>query len=78
VALVLEQFQVSERRACKLLGIDRRIYRYQPRPDHNAGAARKVAHLGAAEAALRLSPSAPATGTAWPEDERNTSVLFMP
>src|SRR5690242_14916985 len=36
VALVHEQFQVSERRACKLLGVDRSTYRYEPRPDHNA------------------------------------------
>ena len=36
MALVHEQFQVSERRACKLLGVDRSTYRYEPRPDHNA------------------------------------------
>ena len=36
MALVQEQFQVSERRACKLLGVDRSTYRYEPRPDHNA------------------------------------------
>jgi putative transposase len=27
---------VSERRACKLLGVDRASYRYEPRPDRNA------------------------------------------
>ena len=37
VAFACEQFQVSERRACKLLGVDRGSYRYEPRPDHNAG-----------------------------------------
>ena len=26
----------SERQACKLMGVDRTSYRYQPRPDHNA------------------------------------------
>jgi putative transposase len=36
VALVHEQFQVSERRACKLLEVDRSTYRYEPRPDRNA------------------------------------------
>jgi putative transposase len=36
VALVHEQFEVSERRACKLLGVDRSTYRYEPRADHNA------------------------------------------
>jgi hypothetical protein len=33
VAFACEQFQVSERRACKLLGVDRGSYRYEPRPD---------------------------------------------
>ena len=28
--------QVSERRACKLMGVDRGSYRYEPRPDRNA------------------------------------------
>jgi putative transposase len=27
---------VSERRACKLLGVDRASYRYEPKPDRNA------------------------------------------
>ena len=35
VALACQQFQVSERRACKLMGIDRGSYRYEPRPDRN-------------------------------------------
>jgi putative transposase len=35
VALVVAEFGYSERRACKLMGIDRTSYRYQPRPDHN-------------------------------------------
>lgn len=29
-------YGVSERRACKLLGVDRSTYRYAPRPDRNA------------------------------------------
>jgi putative transposase len=36
VAFARERYQVSERRACKLLGMDRGSYRYEPRPDHNA------------------------------------------
>ena len=36
VAFACEQFAVSERRACKLLGVDRGSYRYEPRPDGNA------------------------------------------
>jgi putative transposase len=36
VALVMSEFQYSEREACKLISMDRTTYRYKPRPDHNA------------------------------------------
>jgi hypothetical protein len=36
VALVMSEFEYSEREACKLMSMDRTTYRYQPRPDHNA------------------------------------------
>jgi hypothetical protein len=36
VAFASQQFEVSERRACKLMGMDRGSYRYEPRPDRNA------------------------------------------
>ena len=32
----MEHFAFSERHACKLVGMDRSSYRYEPRPDHNA------------------------------------------
>src|SRR5271168_5342983 len=32
----MEQFAMSERRACRLVGLDRSSYRYEPRADHNA------------------------------------------
>ena len=35
VAFVSVQYQLSERTACKLLGVDRSSYRYEPRPDRN-------------------------------------------
>lgn len=35
VALVMSEHQLSERRACKLLEIDRRSYRYESKPDRN-------------------------------------------
>jgi len=35
VAFASQQFQVSERRACKLMGMNRGSYRYEPRPDRN-------------------------------------------
>ena len=33
VAFVQEKFEVSERRACELLGVDRSSYRYRARPE---------------------------------------------
>jgi putative transposase len=36
VAFASQQFEISERRACKLVGVDRGSYRYEPRPDRNA------------------------------------------
>jgi len=36
VALAVAECQVSERRACKLLEMDRSSYRYEPQPDRNA------------------------------------------
>jgi putative transposase len=36
VAFAIEQFPVTERRACKLMGLDRSSYRYEPRSDRNA------------------------------------------
>ena len=36
MAFVSEQFRLSERTACKLLGVERSSYRYDPRPDRNA------------------------------------------
>ena len=36
---------MSERRACKLLGVDRGSYRYEPRPDHNAELRRSTGEL---------------------------------
>ena len=36
VAFVSVHFRLSERTACKLLGVERSSYRYEPRPDRNA------------------------------------------
>jgi len=33
--MLKEQFDYSERAACKLLGVDRSSYRYEAKPDHN-------------------------------------------
>jgi len=45
VAFLREQYEVSERRACKLLLLDRTSYRYEPRPDHNAQLREKMTEL---------------------------------
>jgi putative transposase len=45
VAFACERFQVSERRACKVLGMDRSSYRYEPRPDHNAELRQELVEL---------------------------------
>jgi putative transposase len=45
VAFACEQFEVSERRACKLFSLDRSTYRYEPRPDHNAALREKLSEL---------------------------------
>jgi putative transposase len=36
VAFAQAEFHLSERTACKLLGVERSSYRYEPRPDRNA------------------------------------------
>jgi hypothetical protein len=36
VAFVSAEYRLSERTACKLLGLERSSYRYEPRPDRNA------------------------------------------
>jgi putative transposase len=45
VAFAMEQFQMSERRACKLVDLDRSSYQYNPRPDHNAQLREKLVLL---------------------------------
>ena len=45
VAFAAEQYQVSERRACKLMGMDRGSYRYEPRPDRNAALRKELVEL---------------------------------
>jgi putative transposase len=35
VAFISVEFRLSERKACKLLGVERSSYRYEPRPDRN-------------------------------------------
>ena len=35
VAFVSVEFRLSERTACKLLGVERSSYRYEPRPGRN-------------------------------------------
>ena len=45
VALVVEKFPLSQRRACELNAIDRSSYRYQPRADRNADLRQRLTEL---------------------------------
>jgi len=45
VAFACEQLGVSERRACKLIAVDRSSYRYEPRVDHNAALRQELVNL---------------------------------
>jgi putative transposase len=45
VAFVSVEFRLSERTACKLLGVDRASYRYEPRPDRNAALREELVKL---------------------------------
>jgi putative transposase len=45
VAFAIEQFPMTERRACKLVGLDRSSYRYEPRSDHNQQLREELVHL---------------------------------
>lgn len=45
VAFAIEQFQMTERRACKLLEVDRSSYRYEPRQDRNAELRQQLVQL---------------------------------
>jgi putative transposase len=45
VALAMAECRLSERRACKLLEMDRSSYRYEPQPDRNAALRRELIAL---------------------------------
>ena len=54
MAFAMEQYEMSERRACKLVDLDRSSYRYEPRPDHNAELRQELVESGASETAVRI------------------------
>ncbi len=58
VAYAQAEYAVSERRACKLLGVDRASYRYEPVPDRNAELREGTGKAGQAKATLWLSSAA--------------------
>jgi putative transposase len=45
VAHIIEKFQMSERRACELLDVDRSSYRYRRRPDRNVELRQRLVEL---------------------------------
>ncbi len=74
VAFACEQLGVSERRACKLIALDRSSYRYEPRPDHNAALRQEIRESGASETTLRIPTIACAGDQARIRRERATRV----
>ncbi len=58
VALACQQFQVSERRACKLMGMDRGSYRYEAQAGPEWAFARSPGLTRTTEAAVRISATA--------------------
>jgi putative transposase len=45
VAFAVKQYAMAERRVCKLVGLDRSSYRYEPKPDHNAALRQELVNL---------------------------------
>ena len=45
MAFAMEQYEMSERQACKLVDLDRSSYRYEPRPDHNVELRQELVQL---------------------------------
>lgn len=45
MALVMAEHRLSERRACKLIGVDRSSYRYEPKPDPDSVARQELIAL---------------------------------
>ena len=45
MTFVANEYHLSERQACKLLDVDRSSFRYEPRPDGNAGLREQMIHL---------------------------------
>ena len=42
---MMAEHRLSQRRACKLLGVDRTSYRYEPQPDRNVELRQKLIEL---------------------------------
>ena len=55
VTLVMTEHRLSERQACRLLEVDRATYRYEARPDRNAGLREALIALAREKPRLRLS-----------------------
>jgi hypothetical protein len=45
VAFTIQQFGMSERRACKLVDMDRSSHRFEPMPDPNAELRQELVNL---------------------------------
>ena len=73
MAFTMEQFHMTERRACKLVALDRSSYRYTSRSDHNSELPQELVNL-ARQKPLRISATAGIAGTVRLSGQRATRV----
>jgi hypothetical protein len=64
VALIMAEHALGERHACKLLGVDRSTYRYEPRPDRNAKLKEALLTLAKQQPPVRLQAAVGTAGAA--------------
>ncbi len=74
VAFVSVEFRLSERTACKLLGVERSSYRYEPRPDRNIALREELVKLARQKPRYGYRRTACAAGTARPRGEREAGL----
>ncbi|KOT07999.1 transposase family protein [Burkholderia mallei] len=64
VLAIREKVNISERRACRLVGLSRSVLHYDAEPDHENGGARGASgEVGARTSSIRLPPTARPGGT---------------
>ena len=74
VAFVQQEMGLSERRACRLLDLDRSSYRYERWPDRNAELRAKLVELARQKPRYRVSAIACGVAAPRPGGEREASI----